>query len=65
MKRADALAAIKFAGYHGDRRALVRLRIEQHIATAAAREAFAAGEKAKANGMSCGCLECREAKDAP
>jgi hypothetical protein len=63
MKRADALNAIRFAGYHDDSRTAVRIYVENRISRAAYVGAWAEGQIAKQNGKPCGCPQCqREAK---
>ena len=64
MKRADALRAMTFAGYHGDAATFTGLLIEARVARAKAREAFRAGEQAKARGIRCGCPECKGTTNA-
>lgn len=61
MKRPDALAYMRIAGYHSDRATFTRLLIESRVARTAADEAFRAGERAKAGGMACACPTCRKA----
>jgi hypothetical protein len=58
VTRADRLAAIQFAGYHGDRRTFTRLYIEGRAALPVASAAFRAGEQARSGGMPCRCSEC-------
>lgn len=62
MKRAEALGAIKAAGYHGDAAAATRLYLQHNISHAAYRQAYGAGEAARAAGTPCGCLECKKGK---
>lgn len=61
MKRADALRAIRFAGYHEDTAGFVRLYVEHRVSMPAAKAEYAAGLRAKLAGVRCGCLDCRAA----
>ena len=63
MKRADALAWMRIAGYHNDSKAFTRLLIENRVSRKAADEAWAKGVKAKEIGIGCTCLHCQ--KQAP
>lgn len=65
MKRADAIAYIRIAGYHGDRGSFTRLYVENRVSYAAAKDAYRAGEAAKARGVPCSCRDCNLAKEAP
>lgn len=58
MKRADALRALRFAGYHDDAKALVRIQIERRVSMEVARAEYREGARLKASGMACGCGEC-------
>lgn len=58
MKRSDCLGLMKAAGYHGDKATFTRLLVENRVSRMAAEEAFRLGVKAKAAGVSCGCLDC-------
>lgn len=58
MRRKDALRAIRFAGYHGERAPLVRLFVEARIAWDRARAEWEAGARARAEGLPCGCPAC-------
>ena len=62
MKRVHAINLAKFAGYHGDTKAFTRLCIEAPVSFVRMREAYAAGEDARARGLVCGCSECRGAE---
>ncbi|MCS4315555.1 hypothetical protein M2397_005889 [Pseudomonas sp. BIGb0381] len=59
MNRKDALAHIKFAGYHEDSKTAMRIYIENRVSHAAYIDAYAAGRQIKANGMPCGCNDCQ------
>lgn len=59
MKRADALAHIRLAGYHGDDRAFMRLYTENRISYATAKQARDAGAAARRAGVPCNCHSCK------
>ena len=59
MKRDDALAWIRIAGYHNDQKSFVRLYVENRVSRKAADEAWAKGVKAKEGGMGCACHQCK------
>lgn len=59
MKRTDALAAMRYAGYHADSGARVRL-LGERVARDAMDRAWSAGWQARVNGFPCGCRECAE-----
>jgi hypothetical protein len=61
MKRSDAIAHLRFAGYHGDRKAFTRIYVENRVSYAAANEAYAVGVRARATGVPCTCFECSRA----
>jgi len=61
MKRADAINAMRFAGYHGDKATFTSLLIENRVSQAVATAAFREGTKAKADGVRCNCINCRAA----
>lgn len=63
MKRADALAHLRIAGYHNDSRAFVRLYVENRISRKAADEAYRTGKRQRAGGMPCHCHECKKPED--
>jgi hypothetical protein len=58
VKRVDVIRAVRFAGYHKDQRAAIRLRVEKRIGFAAWREAYSDGARARASGIACGCSDC-------
>ena len=60
-KREAALAAAKVAGYHGDGRYFTRLVIESRVARPILNAAYAEGQRLKAGGIPCGCVECKGA----
>lgn len=53
MKREHVITALRVAGYHGDTARYTRLLIEERISKARAREAYAAGQRARAAGIRC------------
>lgn len=59
MKRADALANMRIAGYHGDDRAFMRIYTENRISYAAAKRERDSGAAAKRAGTACGCNSCK------
>lgn len=60
MKRADALAWIRIAGYHDDTASYTRLYIENRVSYTAARAAFTAGRAQRAAGSRCTCSDCKK-----
>lgn len=62
MKRQDALRVLKFAGYHGDTKTLIRVYVEERVSYDAAQDAYGEGKQMKANGMKCNCRDCNAAK---
>lgn len=54
----NALAKVKFAGYHEDTSMGTRLYIENRISFEAYSKAFNEGRQAKKNGMKCNCMDC-------
>lgn len=63
-KRQAALNAMRFAGYHADGAAYVRLLIESRVARPAADATYTSGRRARDAGMRCGCLDCAAAGGA-
>lgn len=61
MKRADAIAWIRIAGYHDDRAAFTRLYVENRVSYKAAQAAYANGRAQRAAGIGCTCHDCKEA----
>jgi hypothetical protein len=59
-KRQDALNRIRYSGYHNDVRTMLEIRLRHRISHEAAMESFAAGARAKRNGIPCGCYQCRK-----
>lgn len=60
MKRADALFAIRYAGYHGDQRAFMRLHVENRISFKAAKDEFDLGARQRRDGVRCTCPKCMQ-----
>ena len=60
MNRANALAYMRIAGYHGDRARFTRLLIENRVSREAADKAWTAGINAKQGGMKCACPDCNK-----
>lgn len=60
MKRADALAHIRIAGYHDDDKAAMRIYVENRISAERYRNAFQDGQRAKAAGVKCECHRCKQ-----
>ena len=60
MKRSDALAHLRIAGYHGDHKAFMRLYVENRVAYPIAQRAFADGAAMYRNGVKCSCMGCEE-----
>lgn len=58
-KRSDTLGAIRFAGYHGDSRTAIRLALDNRVSNKILREQFALGAQRRAEGVRCGCHECK------
>lgn len=63
-KRADILAWMRIAGYHGDHREFARLFIENRISKESADAAWSKGRGQMAAGMPCHCINCK-AKETP
>lgn len=61
MKRADAIAYMRIAGYHEDRKRFTQLLIENRVRREVADQAFAVGQKQRAGGMGCACYQCKKA----
>ena len=58
MTRKAALDLAKVAGYHRDTRRFTRLIVEARVNRAAMNEAWAMGERTRAAGVKCTCIEC-------
>jgi hypothetical protein len=59
VKRAQALLAMVFAGYHGDASTWTRLYVEHRISLTVAREHYRKGIAAKDRGIPCNCTDCK------
>jgi hypothetical protein len=59
MKREHVITALRVAGYHADTARFTRLLIEERISKPAAKEAYAAGQRARAQGVRCDCHDCK------
>lgn len=62
MKRADALAYMRIAGYHSDTADFTRLYVENRVSRPVANEAYRTGTKQKLAGVPCHCHKCSGAK---
>ncbi len=62
MKRADAIASMRIAGYHNDTKGWLRIFVEHRISREVADEAYRAGVKQKLAGVKCLCHQCTGAK---
>lgn len=60
MKRKNALAWIRIAGYHNDSTAFTRLYCENRISYPVAMAEFRTGAKMRANGIGCTCRDCQQ-----
>jgi len=56
--RKDIIAQIKYAGYHDDMKAAMRLYGENHISYRTFMKAFNDGKDAKIKGVKCTCSDC-------
>jgi hypothetical protein len=65
MKRSQALAWMRVAGYHADRWAFTRLLVEERVSRAAGEAAWKQGTEAKRNGVACKCRRCVPGSDVP
>ncbi len=61
MKRKEAIALIKVAGYHNDSAAGTRLYIENRVSYQSYKDAYRLGQQSKAAGVRCTCQECQVA----
>jgi hypothetical protein len=62
MKRSEALAEIRQAGYHGDLSKAAAIMSKKRIGMADGRRAYITGQKMKERGESCDCPACKEDK---
>lgn len=56
--REQVLAVLRYAGHHNDQRAWIRVYTSHRVSYAVARKAWAEGQRARANGTRCTCVEC-------
>lgn len=61
-KRQQALGAMRFAGYHDDAAAAMRLRVSARVSVEALNSAWTEGRLARERGIGCGCSECAESR---
>jgi hypothetical protein len=61
MKRADAIALIRLAGYHQDSCTALRIYIENRINFATYKQAWREGNAARESGVKCSCYKCNSA----
>lgn len=62
MKRFDALAYMRIAGYHGDKLAFTRLFVENRVSRQVADAEFHRGATMKKAGVPCNCSNCKTTK---
>lgn len=55
-----AIASMRYAAYHNDRKAWTRLYVENRVGLMRANAAWASGIAAKERGIPCGCPDCSE-----
>ena len=66
LKRKDMLAAIRVAGYHGDKERGILLYVKNRISLQVYRREFGEGAAMRQSGIPCNCSECRKsAQGAP
>jgi cytidylate kinase len=58
--RKAALGKIRVAGYHGDKATATGAYLDARVSFDAFRIAYREGERLRAAGMRCECLECKE-----
>jgi hypothetical protein len=58
LKRSEAPAAIKWAGWHDDTQKAALIAAQKGIGKSAYRKSFIDGQKAKQRGEPCGCSIC-------
>ena len=62
MKRKDALAAIRIAGYHGDEESGILLYVKNRVSLQVYNREFNAGAAMRRSGVPCNCFECKTGK---
>jgi hypothetical protein len=60
VKRKDVLAAIRIAGYHGDKERGLSLYIENRVSLHVYRREFNNGAEMRENGAPCACFRCAQ-----
>ena len=60
LKRSEVLNLIAFAGYHQDQARFTRLYVENRVGYAAAKAAYRAGARQRAQGVRCDCHDCKK-----
>lgn len=64
MKRKDALAVIRVAGYHDDQKTFVSTYVEHRISFNTANAEYRRGQEMKKSGIACSCRQCEQKKAA-
>jgi hypothetical protein len=59
MKRRDVLAAIRQAGYHGDRERAILLYVQNWVSLHAYAREYDAGAAMRQSGVPCECFRCK------
>ena len=59
VKRKDVLAAIRVAGYHGDKESGIRLFLKNRVSLEVYSREFDAGAAMRQSGVPCNCVICR------
>ena len=62
IKRADAIMAIRYAGYHNDVGKALRLYIDNRVSYQAYTKAYVEGIRLREKGTPCGCSDCKGEK---
>ena len=62
VRHKDVLAAIRAAGYHGDKERGFVLYLENWVSLRSFQREFALGAEMRQNGVPCTCLECEESQ---
>jgi hypothetical protein len=60
LKRKDMLAAIRVAGYHGDKERALLLYVENRVSLQVYRREFNVGAALRQNGVPCSCYACKK-----
>jgi len=58
VRRKDVLAAIRVAGYHGDKEVGLSLYIENRVSLQVYRREFNSGAEMRQSGLPCTCFQC-------